>query len=102
MTIEFLSQMQKRFNKEEAADLKAVYKFQVDDNQQYFLKIENGSCDLIEEFHEPANVTLKADQATWKSIIEGSMPAQMAFMMGKLSVTGDFQLALKLPKIFEL
>lgn len=91
-----------RFNKDAAANLQATYLFDVEGEGQYFLKIENQNFEVLNQFTEQPNVTLKADKETWEAIVTGEMAAQMAFMMGKLSVSGDFPLALKLPSLFAL
>lgn len=45
---------------------------------------------------EAADVTLTADTATFKSILDGDLNPTSAFMTGRLSVDGDMGLAMKL------
>lgn len=102
MANQFLvDQLTKNYSKDAAEGINAVYQFNVG-SDSYSLKLENGECNVFEGNSENPNVTLSADEETWKSIISGDLAAQMAFMMGKLSVDGDFSLALKLPQIFSL
>ena len=94
--------MTEKFNSKAAEGLNAIYFFQVEGTGDYTLKIADGKFEVLEQAVEKPNVTFKADQKTWESIISGSVPAQMAFMTGKLNVTGDLPLALKLASIFSL
>ena len=96
-----LNKIIKSFNPA-AANFKAVYLFEVEDIKRYFLKIDEGTCQILTEFDGEADVSLKADEETWNAIATGEVSAQMAFMMGKLSLDGELPLALKLPSIFNL
>jgi putative sterol carrier protein len=90
-----------RFSAESAEGLNAVYGFEVEGEALHAIKIENNKCRLLTESENASpDVTLKASKEIWEQIINGSMPAQMAFMMGKLQITGEFPLALKLPSLF--
>ena len=90
-----------KFSPESATGLNAVYGFEVNGESLYKIKIENNNCQLLASSETILpNVTLKADKETWEQIINGNTPAQMAFMMGKLQITGEFPLALKLPSLF--
>ncbi|MDJ0625842.1 MAG: SCP2 sterol-binding domain-containing protein [Candidatus Caenarcaniphilales bacterium] len=97
---ELFKKVTNKFNKKAAENVSAIYLFQIDD-QDYRIQIKDQACELLDSPEKP-NVTLKADQATWESIINGSLSAQMAFMLGKLNVSGDMPLALKLPSLFGL
>ncbi len=94
--------MQQKFNSEAAQGMRGVYLFKIEGEGDYFLKINDGNLQVSQESVDEPNVTFKADKGTWESIAAGQMPAQMAFMMGKLSVTGDLPLALKLASVFSL
>ncbi|MDX1918093.1 MAG: SCP2 sterol-binding domain-containing protein [Candidatus Caenarcaniphilales bacterium] len=88
-----------KFNREAAADLKAVYAFKLDD-QSYGLKIDHGEISLIQDLKEEANVTFESTSETWREILSGQLAPQMAFMQGKLTVSGDMPLALRLSNLF--
>lgn len=48
---------------------------------------------------EAADVTLTADLATFKGILDGDIDPTSAFMSGRLSVDGDLGMAMKLGSI---
>jgi putative sterol carrier protein len=98
----FLQKMSERFNKAAAENLYATYLFQVEGEGDYSLKIQDQDFQITEGAGSNPNVTLKANKETWEEIVSGKTPAQMAFMMGRLNVTGDFPLALKLASLFAL
>ncbi len=92
-----------KFKKSQAEGINAVYKFQIgEEENSYFVKVNEDSCELLQEKPEHANVTLAANEETWSSIINKNLNPQLAFMMGKLSIKGDMNLALKLPNMFDL
>lgn len=97
-----IEKMTEKFNPQAAEGLSAIYCFQIEGQKDYLLKIANGKFEVLEQVNEKPNVTFKADQKTWESIISGAIPAQMAFMTGKLNVNGDLPLALKLASVFSL
>ena len=46
-----------------------------------------------------ADVTLSADAATFRAIVEGDLDAAAAFMTGKLAVEGDMSVAMQLGRV---
>ena len=48
---------------------------------------------------DSADVTLSADVETFKGILDGSVNPTAAFMMGKLKVTGDMSVAMRLQRV---
>lgn len=49
----------------------------------------------------PADVTLSMSKDNFQKLLDGDLNPQMAFMTGKLKVTGDMSLAMKLGQILE-
>ena len=47
-------------------------------------------------------MTLAADSQDYKDVILGITNAMQAFMMGKLKLTGDLGMAMKLPNLFKM
>jgi putative sterol carrier protein len=56
---------------------------------------------VVTEEDKDAEVTLTTSLETFEKIIEGTQDPNIAFMMGKLKVSGSMGLALKLNSILE-
>ncbi len=48
---------------------------------------------------EPADVTMSADEETFRGILEGDTNPTAAFMSGKLKIDGDMGMAMKLAAV---
>ncbi len=64
------------------------------------LEIKDGRGRLIPGGVPNPDTTFTTTGAVWVAIAEGSQDAMKAFMTGKLKVSGDMMLALKVPKLF--
>ena len=91
------------FNPEAAEGLKAVYQFEISEDEEFVahLVIENGSC----EFHDgpsasPPDVTVKSPAQVWLAISRGEKDGQQAFMNGEYTVEGDLTLLMRLKSLF--
>lgn len=92
--------MQTRFNPNAAAGLDLVFQFNIEDAENYYLSIKDGTCSLTEGDAAAPNISLIMDSATLKAIIKGEIGGMEAFMTGKLRTEGDMMLALKLGDLF--
>ena len=84
--------------KAEGKDLSVLggsVKFVADDNIVF---IDGVSGEITSDDNE-ATCTITTDIETMNGIIEGSSSPQAAFMTGKLKVTGDMSMALKVQSI---
>ncbi len=68
----------------------------------YALKIANGTCELIKGGVEKADMTLTVSDKDWLAIAGGQLNAMTAFTGGKLKLTGDMMLAMKVQQLFPL
>lgn len=99
---ESLLEMKKSFKSDAAGNLKAIYIFDISgpDGGKWTLEIDTGKCDLKQGPCNNASVTISISDQDWLAIHKGKLNSQMAFMMGKLRVSGDMGLAMKLQSIF--
>ena len=70
-------------------------KFVVDEN---VVLIDGNSGEISSDDNE-ATCTISTDADTMQSIMDGSSSPQAAFMTGKLKVTGDMSIALKVQSV---
>lgn len=99
---ESFKEMYKSFKPEVAGNLNASYLFDVSgaNGGKWVLNIKGEKCELKSGVCENPTVTISVSDQDWLSIHKGSLNSQMAFMMGKLRVSGDMGLAMKLQSMF--
>ena len=95
-------EMYQSFRPEAAGNLNVTYCFDISGSGggKWTLSIKDGKCDLTPGVPDKPSVTIVISAQDWLSIHEGKLNSQMAFMMGKLRVTGDMSLAMKLQSMF--
>lgn len=94
-------------NVEKATSVNAKFGFDLagDDGGQWTLDLrkENAAGPWVSEgIASDANVTISMSSADWAGIDGGKVNPMQAFMMGKIKVKGDMQLAMKLQNILSL
>lgn len=94
--------LEKNFNADAAKGLDLVFQFNIEDDKNYHLIINDGSCKLVEGDHEDPSVTLTMNSETLEGIVSGETDGMQAFMAGQLRAEGDMMLATKLGELFTL
>jgi putative sterol carrier protein len=103
MTVEETFQaMTALFNPAAASGMNKTFQWNVTGDQAgvYALKVADGTCELVNGGVEKPDVTFTLKDTDWLSMAEGKLDPQNAFFSGKLKVTGDIGLALRVPQIF--
>ncbi len=80
------------------ANSKGVYQFILtgEDAANYAVSVTDQGAEVTEGQAENAGVTITMTADDFKALAQGSLNPMSAFMSGKLSVTGDMSMALKL------
>ena len=89
-----------RFVKENATDLNVVFQFLLDDDEDFFIAVEDKACSIEAAEHPDPDVTLIMNAETMIEVITGQKDGVGAFMTGKLRAEGNIMLAPKLSKLF--
>ena len=99
---ETLTEMHKFFDSRVAGNLNATYVFEIsgDTGGIWTFEIKNGKCLFKNGDISNPSVRISISDEDWLAIHNGTLNSQMAFMMGKLRVSGDMSLAMKLQSMF--
>ncbi|MBV9708334.1 MAG: SCP2 sterol-binding domain-containing protein [Chloroflexi bacterium] len=105
MTIsEAFEAMPSRFNPAAATGITKTLQWNITGDQPgvWAFQIVEGTGRLIPGGVEKPDITFTTSGKDWLAIAEGKQDAMKAFMTGKLKVTGDMMLAMKVPQFFPL
>ncbi|WP_166268278.1 SCP2 sterol-binding domain-containing protein [Marinobacter caseinilyticus] len=94
--------LEQNFNADAASGLDLVFQFNIEDDSNYHLVINDGACQLGEGDHADPSVTLIMNAETLHGIVSGETDGMQAFMAGQLRAEGDMMLATKLGELFTL
>ena len=105
LTIETLmSKMPGAFLPEKALGLDATiqFKFTGEEPGEWYATVKDGKVEVAKGVHASPKMTLTADSADYVKIFTGELDGMQAFMQGKLKLTGDLNLAMKLTQMFKI
>ena len=93
-----------KFKAEAAAGMNAVYQYCIegDGGGDWNCVIANGALTVNEGKNDSPNVSLTMAESDFLDLVNGKLNGQMAFMAGKLKITGEMALAMKLGALFGL
>jgi putative sterol carrier protein len=86
----------------EGMDVVIQYVLTGEEAGSYIITIKDGVCTTAEGMAEKPNMTLTADSQDFKDVLTGKVNGMQYFMMGKLKLAGDLNLAMKLTQIFKM
>ncbi len=102
---ELMSKMPDAFIAEKAGGMSAVVhlKFTGADAGEWHLSIAGGKCEVAKGAPASSAVlTLAVDANDCVKVFTGELDGMQAYMQGKLKLTGDMSLAMKLLQMFKL
>ena len=95
-----IEKLPSRFIADNAKDFEATFQFILEDEQDFYIRVAEERCSIMEGEHPDPNVTLIMDAETMVEVITGQKDGMSAFMTGKLRAEGNVMLATKLGKLF--
>lgn len=95
---------EKAFLPDKAAGVNAIiqYKLTGDQAGDYIINIADDACQVQEGVTENPTMTLTADGEYFRDVLLGKEDGMKGFMMGKLKLAGDLNLAMKLTSFFKM
>lgn len=105
LTVEqLMEKMPGAFLPEKAGNLDAAiqFKFTGAEPGDWNAVIKDGKVQVERGVHPSPKMTLTADSADYVKLFTGELDGMQAFMQGKLKLTGDLNLAMKLMQMFKI
>lgn len=101
---ELFERMPQAFVASKAAGVQAdiQFKFTGSEAGDWYVTIQDGAITVHEGVSPAPKLTVSADSGDIVKIFTGKMDGMQAYMSGRLRVTGDMSLAMKLMGLFKL
>ncbi len=100
---EIFAEMPKNLNADAAKGMNSTIQFNLsgDDGGQWYVALKDGTGQVQEGTASSPNMTLSMSAQDYVDMIMGKLNGQMAFMSGKLKISGDMGLAMKMQSLFK-
>ncbi len=101
-TKEYFETLNKRFVGAQASGVEAVYQFELsgDEGGTWHVVVSNGTMAVHEGAHASPTTTLKMKGDDYVKMSNGELNGQVAYMTGKMKISGSIPLAMKMKNIF--
>lgn len=99
--IELVNKIPQRFVPEAATGIQATFQFMIDDAEDFFITVDDATCECQLGEHDDPNVTLLTNMETVHDVLNGKVGGMSAFLQGKLKAEGNVRLATNLSKYFK-
>jgi len=87
--------------KAKGVDTIVQFKFTGSEVAEWYVIVKDQKCETAEGLHPSPKMTMTVDADTYVAISKGEMDPTMAFMKGKVKVSGDMGVALKMGQYFK-
>ena len=101
---DLMSKMPSAFVPEKAQGINAVlqFKFSGAEPGDWYAELNEGRDSVQQGTHINPKMTLSADSDDYIKLFTGQLDPMQAFMAGKLKLTGDLNLAMKMTQFFKM
>jgi putative sterol carrier protein len=101
---ELFEAMPAAFKPDAAPGVNAIVQFIMTGDQaaDYYVTIAEGKCKVDEGKHESPTATLTMDSSDYLDMLSGKLNSQMAFMQGKLKISGDMGILMRFQSFFDM
>ena len=95
---------EKAFRPDKAEGVEAVIQYRLTGEEagDYIITLKEGKCSVAEGIAESPTMTLTADARDFGDVLLGKANGMQYFMQGKLKLSGDLNLAMKLTEFFKM
>ena len=95
---------EKAFRPEKAEGVDAVIQYRLTGEEagDYIITLKEGKCSVSEGIADNPTMTLTADARDFGDVLLGKANGMQYFMQGKLKLSGDLNLAMKLTEFFKM
>jgi putative sterol carrier protein len=99
---EYFDTIDTRFQAEAAKGVNAVFQFELSGpgGGTYAVHVDDGKVAVKEGVHDAPTVTLKMDADDYVKMSNGKINGHWAVMTGKLKVSGNMMVAMKMQQLF--
>ena len=100
---EIFDRMPASLKPDAAQGMNATIQFNLsgDNGGQWYVTIKDGKAEVSKGTASSPNMTLSRSAQDYVDMTLGKLNGQMAFMSGKLKISGDMGLAMKMQSLFE-
>jgi putative sterol carrier protein len=100
---EIFAEMPANLNADAAKGMNSTIQFNLagDNGGQWYVAIKDGKAEVSQGTAPSPNMTLSMTAQDYVDMIMGKLNGQMAFMSGKLKISGDMGLAMKMQNLFK-
>jgi len=96
----FFADLPAQIDSTKIAGIDNSYLFKVTDEGDWLVEVRNGAVTVSDGTGRDADVTIEVSSAVFDKIASGQQNPATAYMTGKLKISGDMSVALKLQKLF--
>jgi putative sterol carrier protein len=100
---DIFAEMPKQLDANAAKGMNSTIQFNLsgDNGGQWYVTIKDGKAEVHEGTAPSANMTMSMSAQDYVDMTTGKLNGQMAFMSGKLKISGDMGLAMKMQTLFK-